>query len=128
MCGICGEIVFDGGRASAARVEWMTQAMTPRGPDGSGVVARGPMAFGHRRLKIIDLSEASAQPFVDTQLGITIAFNGCIYNYKELRKELEGAGYVFASTGDTEVILKAWHAWGKDAVAAPPRHVRVRDP
>ena len=116
MCGICGEIVFDGSRASAARIEWMTQAMTPRGPDGSGVVARGPIAFGHRRLKVIDLSEVSAQPFIDTQLGITIAFNGCIYNYKELRDELEGVGYTFASTGDTEVILKAWHAWGQDAI------------
>jgi asparagine synthase (glutamine-hydrolyzing)/asparagine synthase family amidotransferase len=94
----------------------MADAMAPRGPDGSGVVVRGPVGFGHRRLKIIDLSEASAQPFVDTALGLTIAFNGCIYNYAELRKELEAKGYTFASTGDTEVILKAWHAWGPDAV------------
>jgi asparagine synthase (glutamine-hydrolysing) len=116
MCGICGEITFDGSPASVGGVERMTMAMAPRGPDGSGVVARGRFAFGHRRLKIIDLSEAAAQPFVDTHLGLTIAFNGCIYNYKELRAELEAAGYVFASTGDTEVILKAWHAWGGEAV------------
>jgi len=116
MCGICGEITFDGSAASVGRVERMTDAMAPRGPDGSGVVARGRFAFGHRRLKIIDLSEAAAQPFVDTHLGLTIAFNGCIYNYKDLRAELESAGYVFASHGDTEVILKAWHAWGADAI------------
>ncbi|MCB1512899.1 MAG: N-acetylglutaminylglutamine amidotransferase, partial [Hyphomicrobiaceae bacterium] len=116
MCGICGEVRFDGSEASVRRVEAMTRAMAPRGPDGSGIVARGRFAFGHRRLKIIDLSEAAAQPFVDTHLGLTIAFNGCIYNYPELRAELEGLGYHFASTGDTEVILKAWHAWGEEAV------------
>lgn len=120
MCGICGEIVFKTGAArglaSAARIERMTETMAPRGPDGSGVVMRGPVGFGHRRLKIIDLSEASAQPFVDTGLGLTVAFNGCIYNYKELRAELEGMGHVFASGGDTEVVLKAWRAWGESAV------------
>lgn len=115
MCGICGEIRFDGQRASAAGVERMCDAMAPRGPDGSGLVVRGPVAFGHRRLKIIDLSERAAQPFVDSQLGLTIAFNGCIYNYPELRRELEALGYQFASSGDTEVIIKAWHAWGEDA-------------
>ena len=116
MCGICGEIRLDGSGASASTVERMANAMAPRGPDGAGVVAQGRVAFGHRRLKIIDLSDASSQPFVDTHLGLTIAFNGCIYNYKELRAELEEAGYNFASTGDTEVILKAWHCWGPDAV------------
>jgi len=94
----------------------MADAMAPRGPDGAGVVVRGRAGFGHRRLKIIDLSEASAQPFVDTALGLTIAFNGCIYNYQELREELEAQGYIFASHGDTEVILKAWRAWGPAAV------------
>jgi asparagine synthase (glutamine-hydrolysing) len=77
---------------------------------------RGRAGFGHRRLKIIDLSEAAAQPFVDTALGLTIAFNGCIYNYPELRAELIAKGHSFASTGDTEVILKAWAEWGPDAV------------
>jgi asparagine synthase (glutamine-hydrolysing) len=115
MCGICGEIRFDGVRSSAAVVERMAEQLAPRGPDGSGVYAQGPVAFGHRRLKIIDLSENGAQPFVDTQLGMTIAFNGCVYNYRELRAELADAGYSFASTSDTEVILKAWHAWGEAA-------------
>lgn len=90
--------------------------MTPRGPDGTGMVLHGRAGFGHRRLKIIDLSEAAAQPFVDSMLGLLIAFNGCIYNYKDLRKELEGLGHRFASTGDTEVILHAWSRWGEEAV------------
>jgi asparagine synthase (glutamine-hydrolysing) len=94
----------------------MADAMAPRGPDGAGIFVRGRIGFGHRRLKIIDLSEAAAQPFVDTALGLTIAFNGCIYNYPELRTELIAKGHVFASTGDTEVILKAWREWGPDAV------------
>lgn len=116
MCGICGELSFGASAASAARIEKMTDAMAPRGPDGAGVVLRGRVGFGHRRLKIIDLSEASAQPFVDTALGLTIAFNGCIYNYPELRDELAGLGHSFASHGDTEVILKAWSEWGPKAV------------
>jgi asparagine synthase (glutamine-hydrolysing) len=116
MCGICGEIVFGDAAASAARIERMADAMAPRGPDGAGVLVRGRVGFGHRRLKIIDLSEAAAQPFVDSALGLTIAFNGCIYNYPELRADLIEAGHVFASTGDTEVILKAWAEWGPSCV------------
>jgi len=94
----------------------MTEALAPRGPDGSGVVAQGPVAFGHRRLKIIDLSNKAGQPMTDPELGLTIVFNGCIYNYPELRAELEGKGYRFFSHGDTEVILKAYHAWGEACV------------
>ncbi len=116
MCGIAGEIRFDGAFADAAAVARMTDALAPRGPDGSGISANGRFAFGHRRLKIIDLSEKAAQPMVDADLGLTIAFNGCIYNYPELRAELEGKGYRFFSHGDTEVILKAYHAWGPDCV------------
>ena len=116
MCGICGEIDFTGRPASAARLERMADAMAPRGPDGAGVVVRGPVGLAHRRLKIIDLSEAAAQPFVDNHLGLTVAFNGCIYNYPELRAELESKGHRFASTGDTEVIVKAWAEWGPACV------------
>jgi asparagine synthase (glutamine-hydrolysing) len=94
----------------------MTESLRARGPDGVGVVAHGRVAFGHRRLKIIDLSDASKQPMVDAELGLTVVFNGCIYNYKELRRELEGLGYRFFSSGDTEVVLKAHHAWGTDMV------------
>ncbi|MGN6550332.1 MAG: N-acetylglutaminylglutamine amidotransferase, partial [Pararhizobium sp.] len=116
MCGICGEVRFDGGPASAAVIGAMTEALERRGPDASGIVLRGRVGFGHRRLRIIDLSESAEQPMVDSALGLTIAFNGCIYNYPELRSELEALGYRFFSRGDTEVILKAWHAWGADCV------------
>ena len=115
MCGLCGEITFDGSPASVEAMTAMTGSMVPRGPDGSGIVSRGPFAFGHRRLKIIDLSERGQQPMVDSELGLTLVFNGCIYNHKGLRAELEGKGYRFFSTSDTEVVLKAWHAWGSDA-------------
>lgn len=91
--------------------------MAPRGPDGAGLAIYGNVALGHRRLKIIDLSEKARQPMIDSELGLGITFNGCIYNYPELRTELEDKGYRFFSDGDTEVILKAWHAWGKDCVA-----------
>ncbi len=117
MCGICGEFNIKKHPANAGALERMADAMAPRGPDGSGVIIRDHVGFAHRRLKIIDLSDASAQPFVDTALGLTIAFNGCIYNYQQLREELTGLGHSFASSGDTEVILKAWSQWGEDAVS-----------
>ncbi|TWG99890.1 asparagine synthase (glutamine-hydrolysing) [Mesorhizobium sp. J18] len=116
MCGICGELRFDGGQPSPVVVAKMMDCLAPRGPDGAGVVVHGNAAFGHRRLKIIDLSEKAQQPMADPELGLTIAFNGCIYNYPELRAELKDEGYRFFSTGDTEVILKAWHAWGDRCV------------
>jgi asparagine synthase (glutamine-hydrolysing) len=116
MCGICGEIVFDGGSASATAIERMADTMAPRGPDGAGVTTRGRIGLGHRRLKIIDLSEAAAQPFVDAATGLTLAFNGCIYNYRALREELRAKGHRFSSAGDTEVIVKAWAEWGPDCV------------
>ncbi|MDY8107563.1 N-acetylglutaminylglutamine amidotransferase [Fulvimarina sp. 2208YS6-2-32] len=116
MCGICGEIRFDGESASPERIQRMGDCLARRGPDGSGQVMRGRVGFAHRRLKIIDLSEKAEQPMVDPTLGLTLTFNGCIYNYPELRKELEAKGYAFFSTGDTEVILKAYHAWGRDCV------------
>ncbi|MEQ8506458.1 MAG: N-acetylglutaminylglutamine amidotransferase [Rhodospirillales bacterium] len=116
MCGLSGEITFDGTYADTRAVSRMTDAMAPRGPDASGLFAQSRCAFGHRRLKIIDLTEKAQQPLVDPDLGLTIAFNGCIYNYKALRAELQEKGYRFFSTGDTEVVLKAFHAWGPECV------------
>ena len=98
--------------ADPAAVASMTGTMADRGPDGAGLWAQGPVALGHRRLKIIDLSERAAQPMVDSELGVTVVFNGCIYNHHELRRELEGAGYRFFSSGDTEVLVKAYRHWG----------------
>jgi asparagine synthase (glutamine-hydrolysing) len=116
MCGICGEVRFDGAAPSVPAILKMMESLAPRGPDGSGIVSHGNAGFGHQRLRIIDLSEKAQQPMVDSALGLTIAFNGCIYNYPELRRELEAEGYSFFSNGDTEVILKAWHAWGETCV------------
>ena len=115
MCGICGEISFDG-PADPAAVQAMVGCLRARGPDGEGLFGSGRVVFGHRRLKIIDLSEAGQQPMVDPGLGLAIVFNGCIYNFRALRAELEARGYVFFSTSDTEVVLKAYHAWGRACV------------
>jgi asparagine synthase (glutamine-hydrolysing) len=116
MCGICGEIRWDGQAADVGAVARMTGAMTSRGPDGDGVMAHGRVALGHRRLSIIDLSARGAQPMVDSELGLTLVFNGCIYNYKELRSELQATGYRFFSTADSEVVIKAFHKWGARCV------------
>ncbi|MGH3768837.1 MAG: N-acetylglutaminylglutamine amidotransferase [Pseudonocardiaceae bacterium] len=116
MCGIAGEIRFDGTPADVARVTTMTAALHRRGPDGWGIHAGGRAALGHRRLKIIDLSDRATQPMVDPQLGLSAVFNGCIYNYRELRSELHAAGYQFFSESDSEVVLKAYHRWGTSCV------------
>jgi asparagine synthase (glutamine-hydrolysing) len=116
MCGIAGELRFDGRPAELGAVRQMLPPLASRGPDGEGLFERGPVAFGHRRLKIIDLSEAGAQPMTDPDLGLTVVFNGCIYNYQDLREELSAYGYRFFSTSDTEVILKAFHRWGSGCV------------
>ncbi|CAJ1506347.1 N-acetylglutaminylglutamine amidotransferase [[Mycobacterium] burgundiense] len=112
MCGATGEVRLDGRTPDVAAVSAMAAVMAPRGPDGAGAWSQGRVALGHRRLKIIDLSEAGAQPMVDSDLGLAIAWNGCIYNYKQLRDELISVGYRFFSHSDTEVLLKAYHHWG----------------
>ena len=113
MCGFSGELRLDGATPDVAAVARMSGLMTQRGPDGEGMWASGRIALAHRRLKIIDLSGNGAQPMHDPELGLTIVFNGCIYNYRELREELRAErGYRFFSTSDTEVLLKAYHAWG----------------
>jgi asparagine synthase (glutamine-hydrolysing) len=116
MCGICGELGFDNRPADLSAVQRMTARLEPRGPDHGGSYSDGPLGFGHRRLSIIDLSEHANQPMVDPQLCLALVFNGTIYNYRELRRELRNKGYHFFSDGDTEVILKAWHAWGEECV------------
>src|SRR6202049_3071606 len=115
MCGICGEVTFDGSTAGGC-IAAMTERMHARGPDAGGTFSQNRVAFGHRRLSIIDLAAASQQPMVDPQLGLAIVFNGCIYNYRQLRSELAAKGYRFFSQGDTEVILKAYAEWGPRCV------------
>ena len=116
MCGLAGELRFDGRSADLGAVGRMTACMRHRGPDGTGIWAEGPVALGHRRLSIIDLSAAGSQPMIDTALGLSIVFNGCIYNHHELRAELTAKGHRFFSTSDTEVIGKAYAEWGMECV------------
>ena len=116
MCGATGEVRLDGTSPDVRAVTAMAEVMVPRGPDAAGVWAQGRVALGHRRLKIIDLTEAGAQPMVDAELGLSIAWNGCIYNYEDLRDQLSGHGYRFFSHSDTEVLIKAYHHWGDQFV------------
>jgi asparagine synthase (glutamine-hydrolysing) len=115
MCGFAGEMAVDR-PADRDAVERMGATMRNRGPDGAGSWAQGSVALAHRRLKIIDLSSAGDQPMTDPELRLTIVFNGCIYNHRELRRELERDGASFFSTSDTEVILKAYARWGAACV------------
>lgn len=114
MCGICGEFSFSRPVASATHLRPMLDQLARRGPDDEGVWYKGQVALGQRRLAIIDLSAAGHQPMVDAEL--TLVFNGCIYNYRELRQTLIGLGHSFVSQTDTEVILKAYRQWGTDCV------------
>jgi asparagine synthase (glutamine-hydrolysing) len=113
VCGFAGELA-EHGPANREAVERMAATMRDRGPDGAGSWARDRLALSHRRLKIIDLSSTGDQPMTDDELGLTVVFNGCIYNHQELRHELEGEGFRFFSTSDTEVILKAYACWGRE--------------
>ncbi|MGB0723123.1 MAG: N-acetylglutaminylglutamine amidotransferase [Gammaproteobacteria bacterium] len=116
MCGICGELRFDGGPVDEAGLDAMSAVLAPRGPDHAGRHVQGPVGFGHRRLSVIDLSHAADQPMVDADSGLVLVFNGAIYNYPQLRDQLIGLGHAFRSHGDTEVILKAYAEWGEDCV------------
>ena len=116
MCGLAGEIRFDSEPTDLAAVARMSAVLRPRGPDGDGIWQNGRIALAHRRLSIIDLSPAGSQPMTDAALRVAVVFNGCIYNYKELREELRREGYAFFSTSDTEVVGKAYHRWGTDCV------------
>ena len=116
MCGIAGEVRFDGTAPDAAVMTRMLARLARRGPDAEGQHAEGPVRLGHRRLSIIDLSERSRQPMIDTASGIAIVFNGTIYNYPELRAQLIDRGHGFHSDGDTEVILRAYLEWGAACV------------
>lgn len=114
MCGIAGILRFDGAPVNCAEIKKMTDAISHRGPDGEGQWCEGSIGLGHRRLAIIDLSEAAAQPMHSQDGRYVITYNGEVYNYQGLRRELERAGSRFFSQSDTEVVLEAVIRWGID--------------
>src|SRR5690349_3791003 len=118
MCGISGLVWKDARRpADADTVRAMCDVIAHRGPDAEGVCTDGPVALGHRRLSILDLSDAGRQPMASHDGRYVLTFNGEIYNYLELRQELAEKGAVFRTETDTEVILEAYRAWGRDCVS-----------
>jgi len=116
MCGICGQYNF-GSRAPVERrtIERMTRSIAHRGPDDEGYFIAGPMGLGFRRLSIIDLG-GGHQPMSDREETVWLAFNGEIYNFKELRSELESHGHVFRTNSDTEVIIHGYKQWGDEVL------------
>src|SRR3984957_16544916 len=113
MCGICGQFNF-GTKAPVLRqdVERMTRSIRHRGPDDEGYYIAGPLGFGFRRLSIIDLA-GGHQPMSDREESVWVVFNGEIYNFKELRAELEGHGHQFRTRSDTEGIVHGYKQLGK---------------
>jgi asparagine synthase (glutamine-hydrolysing) len=116
MCGIAGIIHLDGASVAPPILQRMTDAIAHRGPDGEGHWIEGNVGLGHRRLAILDLSPAGHQPMVSADHRYVFSYNGEVYNFKELRSELEAAGYWFRSKTDSEVVLYALIHWGTDAL------------
>src|SRR5512146_3013748 len=116
MCGIAGILHLDGAPASPVILKRMTEAIAHRGPDGEGQYVEGPVGLGHRRLAIIDLSPAGHQPMVTRDGRYVLTYNGEIYNFQELRTELESLRYLFRSRTDSEVLLYAFAEWGLKAL------------
>lgn len=118
MCGINGIFSFSGERDSSTAVKAMNDALAHRGPDDSGIFSEGGLTLGHRRLSIIDLSDAGHQPMQYSHGGrmATLIFNGELYNFREVRKKLQQEGLSFKTESDSEVLLAAWMRWGKAAL------------
>lgn len=116
MCGITGIFNINGEPVSVNILQKMTDSLSHRGPDGEGVWTEGFAGLGHRRLAIIDLSPLGSQPMQNDSGDLIITYNGELYNYMNLKVELEALGYKFHSKTDTEVILKSFEAWGSDCV------------
>lgn len=112
MCGISGILRVDGEPVPRELIDAMVSCLRHRGPDGEGTYFAPGIGFGQNRLAIIDLSPSSDQPFVDEDAGLALNYNGEIYNYIELREELKALGHTFRSSGDTEVLLRAFEEWG----------------
>jgi asparagine synthase (glutamine-hydrolysing) len=116
MCGIAGMLHLDGEPASPVVLGRMTKALAHRGPDGEGQFTDGPCGLAHRRLAIIDLSPAGHQPMATDDGRYVISYNGEVFNFQELRVELEALGWQFHSRTDTEVVLKAFAQWGEHSL------------
>ncbi|HYR09531.1 MAG TPA: hypothetical protein VEQ60_17285, partial [Longimicrobium sp.] len=116
MCGITGIFNTDGAPVSIAVLRRMADAIRHRGPDGEGFWTESFVGLGHRRLSIIDLSPLGHQPMQSADGQVVLSYNGEIYNYQELRLELEALGHRFRSQCDTEVLLNAWVQWGEGCV------------
>ena len=116
MCGIAGIVDLTQAGPSRSLAATMTGLLSHRGPDDEGVVVLGPAALGHRRLSILDLSSAGHQPMSTEDGRLAIVFNGEIYNYPEVKAELEGLGETFRTRSDTEALLIAYRVWGRDCL------------
>lgn len=116
MCGIAGILDLKGRKCKAGEIKAMCDAIAHRGPDDAGYYIDNNVSFGHRRLSILDLSSAGHQPMFSEDTGLVLTYNGEIYNFKELRRELEGLGYRFKSKTDTEVVLYAYAQWGLSCI------------
>jgi asparagine synthase (glutamine-hydrolysing) len=117
MCGIAGVWNFDGEPVSADALSRVTNTLAHRGPDSTALHIDGALGLGHRRLTIIDLSDAARQPIPNEDGSIWLTYNGEIYNFRELRRALEGRGHRFRSRTDSEVILHAYEEWGVDCMS-----------
>lgn len=112
MCGIAGLVQLDCSPVDSGQLDRLTDALAHRGPDGRGTYIHQNVGLGHRRLSIIDLTDAASQPMHSQDGDLTLVFNGEIYNFEEKRRLLEGRGHTFTSTGDTEVLLKLYQEFG----------------
>ena len=120
MCGIAGILGLTGAPANRAALERMCDLIEHRGPDDSGIHLDGPVGLGSRRLKIIDLSSNGHMPMSNEDGTVWIAYNGEIYNFAELRPQLQAKGHVFRSATDTEVVVHAWEEWGTQPARRTP--------
>lgn len=116
MCGIAGIVAGSGMPVDRDTITRMTNCLSSRGPDACGIIVAGPVAFGHRRLSIIDLSASANQPMIDETGRFTLVYNGEIYNFREVREKLEKQGRSFITNGDSEVLLVALASWGPPAL------------
>ena len=116
MCGIAGLLHLDGSAVATSDLVKMTDSIAHRGPDGQGQWVEKNIGLGHRRLAILDLTDAAKQPMFSSDNRFVMVYNGEIYNFVELKSELSSLGHQFTSRSDTEVLLAAFRQWGTDSI------------